>query len=91
MFIAPLAHVVHQFIPTEPIKKFSRVVPAIWRNIYPISLAAIALAALSSIPSARGGPITYALCTAGCALIPVPFVRLSCMTACLPLLGSPTP
>jgi hypothetical protein len=44
-------------------------------------VAAIALEALAQIPGADGGPVTYALCIAGCAFstpVALPF----CLAAC---------
>jgi hypothetical protein len=54
----------------------------------PLALTALALLALSNIPKADAGPITYASCMAGCALMPPPFIP-ACTVACLTVLANP--
>ncbi len=52
--------------------------------------AAVALHAISNIPSADAGPITYWSCVVGCELMLPPFIA-ACVAACLPLIAAPCP
>lgn len=58
------------------------------KNHRAMAITAVAITALSSIPSVDGGPLTYALCVAGCSFastIAAPF----CLAACAIGLGLP--
>lgn len=51
-----------------------------------MATAAIALEALSAMPSAAAGPLTYAACVAACAFSAPPVLPI-CLAACAPSLG----
>ena len=49
-------------------------------------VSTVAIEALSNIPGAEAGPVTYAACIAACGVATGPACA-SCLAACLPLLG----
>ena len=75
-------------------------ISSIARNLHKVALPTIALLALSSLPGANGGGISYGICVAGCQAValampvvlpvvgaPVGIGMIpNCLTQCLPLL-----
>ncbi len=51
-----------------------------------MAVGTIAVEALSAIPGANAGPITYAACVLGCSFAAPP-VQPLCLAACAPALG----
>jgi hypothetical protein len=56
------------------------------KTMLTMATAAIALEAISYIPAAAAGPITYGLCIGGCAFATPPALPF-CLAACAPSLG----
>jgi len=91
MSISSAANYAAAFIPTNMIYKVgATALPVISKNISRIAMAAIAMAGVSSIPLASGGPVTYGMCVGTCASLVGPAIAI-CIEGCLPLLASPTP
>ncbi len=68
-------------------RKFSTMVPTIGRILNAFAVPAIALFALSNIPGAEGGPISYGVCVSACLSLATPVFMPACLVSCVGLSG----
>ncbi|MDR3624841.1 MAG: hypothetical protein P4L16_06870 [Chlamydiales bacterium] len=69
---------------------FSRELPRIIKNINLVALPAIAVFALSILPGADGGPLSYSACCIACTALLPPAIP-ACLSMCLGFLFLPSP